>query len=428
VWRNSGIQKMIKKDLIFVWNGTNASIPAGWVRETTLDDLFPKGTANSTDPNDTGGSATHTHDSSAHVHADSHTHTASNVMAVSNTNATGNGSGVQIGPHTHPSSTTSAPTGGGLSSVTSVYSAFSNNPPYHEVIFIKPSADVLGIPDTAIALSDNPAFTNNDGPYLGFYKCDGNNSTPNLVNKYLKGAGTGANAGGTGGTYTNVHTLTHTHTVASHTHTGTLAGVSNQGISDAVELMVVNNHTHSYTSGAKTATITSADPELTTTETVEPAYTKLTPVQNRSGAVTRFGGMIGMWLGTLATIPREWNLLTSMNGKHLKMTDSVSEALTTGGSNTHTHASQDHTHTTGTHQHDNQTITHSGGAGETSGTNVAAQVNSSTHTLSYSTDAASYANAATTADSSNNEPAYRTVAFVKYQPIGAPLFILSAFM
>ena len=419
---------MIKTNVIFPWIGVHASIPAGWSRVTDLDDKFPKGTASETDPNDTGGAATHTHTSSAHTHADSHTHTASNVMLANNTNATGAGSGTQSAPHVHASEATESIADGALSSEAATYAAFSNNPPYYEVIFIKADSDLLGIPNLAIAFSDDSGFVNNTGTYTGFYKCDGDNSTPDLKNKYLKGAGTGANSGGTGGSLTNVHTLDHTHTVASHTHGGTLNAVSGEGFSDAAEGMVVAGHTHAYTSAAATATITSADPELTTTETVEPAYKKLIPVQNRNGSAARFGGMIGMWLGTLASIPKEWKLLTSMNGKHLKCVDAVSEVGTTGGSNTHTHAAQNHTHTTGTHTHASQTLTHNTGAGETSGTSVTGQIATSTHTLSFSSDAAVYANASTTADSSSNEPAYRTVAFIKYQPIGAPLFILSAFM
>jgi hypothetical protein len=44
----------IAASIIFIWPSTNASIPAGWERETTLDAKYPKGTAVSVDPDVTG--------------------------------------------------------------------------------------------------------------------------------------------------------------------------------------------------------------------------------------------------------------------------------------------------------------------------------------------------------------------------------------
>ena len=43
--------------LIFIWNSTNASIPANWARETKLDAQFIKGTADGVDPDVTGQGA-----------------------------------------------------------------------------------------------------------------------------------------------------------------------------------------------------------------------------------------------------------------------------------------------------------------------------------------------------------------------------------
>ena len=63
-----------------------------------------------------------------------------------------------------------------------------------------------------------------DIPY-GWEICDGNNGTPNLVEKFVLGTATEAEIGQTGGYAApqmpaHVHTQTsHTHTIATHTHT-----------------------------------------------------------------------------------------------------------------------------------------------------------------------------------------------------------------
>lgn len=84
----------------------------------------------------------------------------------------------------------------------------------------------------------------------GFVLCDGQNGTPDLRDKFVKGAAAGANPGATGGSATHTHNdhaaLTHSGTAvadhASHTHTYTQ----------------VPNHVHSFTDlrGATTGSAT----------------------------------------------------------------------------------------------------------------------------------------------------------------------------
>ena len=57
----------IKNGIIFIWTGTNASIPTGWSRVTSMDDKYLKGTANGVNPNVDGGATTHTHTSPTHT-------------------------------------------------------------------------------------------------------------------------------------------------------------------------------------------------------------------------------------------------------------------------------------------------------------------------------------------------------------------------
>jgi len=413
----------IPKDVIFIWAGNHADIPAGWERVTALDGKYPKGSADGVNPNGTGGSATHQHTGTTHSHTDSHTHTIS--FAASNTlYNTGSTAANNIDSHTHPDLTSGAVVGGGLSEVACTYSAVSNDPPYYSVIFIKPTAPKPSLPNLGVYLYDGSDTKS------GHYVCDGSNSTPNLVNKYLKGAATNADAGATGGSTTNIHDLTHTHTVASHTHasatSGAAIGTRRLDGNSGDWGYAVYTHTHTVTiSGATTNTI-SGTPQLTTTETVEPAYRKLLTVQNRTGHGDIRLGMIGMWLGTLSSIPANYvlcdgaNGTQDMRGKHLKSTATTGEIGSTGGSNTHTHASQNHTHTSsGTHTHNAPTSIAHEAAEYRNSDKSRGTTTQSVHNLTISQSTSVYSNAATSASSSNNEPEYRTVAFIKLKSLSA---------
>ena len=197
----------------------------------------------------------------------------------------------------------------------------------------------------------------------GHYLCDGDNSTPNLVDKYLKGAGTDADAGGTGGSTTNIHDIDHSHTV-SHAHASATSPAPALTRGSKGNDVWLGHHTHSVSLNASTTGTGTTQVELTTSETVQPAYTKLLTIQNRAGDDTR-AGVIALWLGDLADIPYGWvlcdgnNDTTDMRGRHLKSTATV-DVGRYGGSNTHTHASQGHAHSNISHSHtaNPSTLTH----------------------------------------------------------------------
>ena len=403
--------------VIYIWAGNYADIPAGWERVTALDGKYPKGAADGVNPNVTGGSSTHQHTGTTHSHTDSHTHTIT-ISACSKVYGnvdTGGGSSYSQEYHTHTASC-GAVSDGSLSSVSCTYDSVSNDPPYYSVIFITPTSNISSLPNEAIYLYEGTDSR------TGHYVCDGNNSTPNLANKYLKGAATGANAGGTGGSTTNVHTLTHTHTVASHGHVSTTSGTpssigGNSGSDD--NNCSSANHTHTINVGSATSSISSTAPSLTTTETVEPAYTKLLTIQNRTGHGDSRIGMIGMWLGTLANIPSNYELTTTnMKGRHLKLTATTSEIGNTGGSNTHTHASKSHTHTSTGHSH-SATLYHPSNTGDEKSSASPTRATAPTDTHSFSTSIAypTYSSDSTESGLSSNEPEYRTVAFIKLKSL-----------
>lgn len=421
---------MIAPNVIIPFDGNHADIPAGFTRETSLDGKYPKGTANATDPNTTGGAATHTHTgTAAHSHTlPSHTHAGSLTTPSGDTREVAYyGSYVAyFAPkwsHTH-TFTTGGSSGGTTGATTASYGAVSNDPPYYTVIFIK-SGGYNFIPNNGMILSQ---ATSRAG--LTFHSAS--------AGKYLKGAGTGANAGGTGGSTTNAHPFAHTHTTTTHTHSSSTSsgatassyGQLNSGESGGEPPAT---HTHPISFVAGTQAIAAFSGNLITTETVEPAYRTLNAFKNASGSNQMASiGDIALWLGPLASIPSGWilcdgtNNTPDMRGRYLKI-NSTPTTSSTGGSNTHTHASQPHTHPTGA------THTHTGTSEWTTG--VYKYVNGSqvipyykhTHTVSVTAKAVQYNSANTAANPSSNEPEYRTVAYIQMQTppaTGQPLMAL----
>ena len=410
----------IPANVILIWTGTNASIPSLWSRETTLDGKFPKAWG-SENPDTTGGASTHTHTSPTHSHyLPAHTH-GYTVPAITNGyDATNNqlGGEAKDQHHTHTGTTaTSTATLSGATAVT--YGAFSNNPPYHEVIFIKATAGAVLNTDMVALWSQATIPTN-------WIACDGASSSPDLRNKYLRGASTGADAGTLGGSYTNVHDITHTHTGASHSHGGSTTSATINGYTmrtSSGSCCSVLDHTHNLNAtDAETVTPDSYSTPLTTTETVEPAYKKLVAMQRKAGGKAE-KGLIGLWLGTVASIPAGWIICDGNNGtpnmqdKFLKIALDTSEISNTGGANTHTHGAQSHSHTASQHRHyQNQTLDHypysrknlDGSAG-----NYDDLLDSHVHPKFY-TDytTTNFDSSTTTADSSANQPEYRTCVYI----------------
>lgn len=414
---------MLSPNIILPYDNTHASIPATFTRETALDGQFIKGTAAAVNPNVTGGASTHTHTSASHSHTvDSHTHTTGTTGTYNpppDSDAPGSGS-LTTG-HSHTSSTTNAAIGS--ASGTASYSAVSNNPPYYEVIFIKSSLYNF-IPQSALVLTTATSRTS-----LTYHSSS--------AGKYLRGATTSGNAGGTGGTYDNSHDMSHTHT-GSHYHTGqTPSGPGGGGGGGSGSNTVVNDsHYHNYT-------LTSVNDSLiaptTTTyaqygasgENIEPVYKTLNPFKNSSGgSVVPAPGDIGLWLGTLASIPLGWSLCDGTNGtpdmrdKFLKMTGSATSS-TTGGSNTHAHPGISHTHTvSGSHTHITSYTDSSSGGSHTQGGGGGGRRTGPSHVHdlpNLSSVTAAYAAGTVTPNSSDNQPLFTTVAYVQmiYETIGA---------
>lgn len=420
----------IPSGVILIWTGTNATIPTGWSRETTLDDKYPKGHGVQ-NPNTSGGNASHTHTSPAHNHIIApHTHPYSYSWGNIDENRQG-GNNLPDGAHGHFNETTANPDAAYTSSNAVTYGTMSNEPPYKTVIFIKPSGSMGMIKDGLCAHYNGTTLPHN------WFFSDGANGSVDYRDKYLKGASTGADAGGTGGSTTNVHDITHSsHTGNSHTHGFTTAYNDSRSITQSGNWEMYNiGHSHTGTTGnSSTYAVGGFSGNLTTVEVVEPAYKKMGLIHNVGGREEI--GLIGLWLGTIASIPTRWqvcdgsNETIDMRDKFMKIPSDLTGNNATGGSNTHTHAAQGHTHTGASHTHSLPRVYHWNGngnansPGDGNANGMYDHVYHEAVTSGATTD--SWASTNTTADSSDNQPSYRTAAYIQLNKLdGGGSFLLN---
>jgi hypothetical protein len=404
---------IIAPSVILPFDGLNSAIPAGFTRETLLDGKYPKGTAGGVNPNTTGGSTTHSHTSSNnHTHTlNDHTHSYTTSTFNSNGDRTNDSPENNWHSHYHTGTSGGLATTYTSSASNPSWSSASNEPPYYTVIFIKSSGYNL-IPNNAMVFS---ASTSRSG--LSFHTAS--------ANRFLKGASAGANAGGTGGSTTHAHTFTHNHGNISHNHSTANCniGIGNQcSSSDPTPDHASYYHVHSvsFTSANSSTGNNSTSYDFTN---IEPAYRTLNAFKNTSGASKMPAvGDIALWLGSLSSIPVGWKLCDGsdgtpdMRGRYYKNNSSASSS-STGGSNTHTH-SQTHTHSTSNHTHSFAVAVNSDGGYHGRGPN---QNDYWTKNHSHNSGTTDSQGAGTTgsgtiiANSSSNEPEYRTVAFIQFE-------------
>lgn len=435
----------VPSGVIIAWPSTNASIPTGWTRTTSLDGRFVKQIANSsTDPGTTGGAASHSHaGGGGHSHSVlNHTHNSPTTTGslVHTTNfvqgrASGSTNNFQSddsgASHSHNLSISAA---GAYStgSATPTYASTSTEPPNLVVIFIQSNGTPIGIPNNALAYYNSSAPT-------GWSQYTTGNS------RLLKGASTNGDGGGTGGTGNS-----HTHTLNSHSHSQTPPAHSHSYSTSAVTMTTVTGiganginivastqHTHqssssdtqtnsSGTSGGNTDTSASAD--------MTPPWYKLLLIQNTGSAVLPTS-IICLWTGTLASIPLKWHLCDGTSGtpnlsqgKYIMDSDTIGNIGTTGGASSHTHGSSSgHSHANGAGSHSHTASQTSGFFNETelepnqggSNHNFIADQNQviATHSIAASDTQGdgSISNASEpTSGSDSTEPTYTAVAYIQY--------------
>lgn len=404
--------------ITFIWTGTHAGIPSNWSRKTDFDGKYPKawGAAN---PNVSGGSNTHTHTSAVHGHTlTAHSHNVVTSTWVGPANYSNRNDDVADN-HYHSSAAIGGTSGGSLADYAVTWSSVNSEPAYYEVIFVTPSINTTFADDIC-------GYWNSATAPNNFAHCDGAGGTPDLRNKYLKGAAAAQNAGTTGGGTSHQHSVSHTHTVNGHTHTGTSGGWSggSRGNADA-QSGAHENHTHTISLSSTTDSVGSyTKTDAGASDSIEVLNKKIGVIQNTSGAgVNPPIGVIGLWTGAVANLPTGWIVCDGSNDTpdlrdyFIKVANTTGEIGNTSGANTHSHTTlTGHTHTaSGTH-------THSGSVGnantarnaDTGGDGGSSYTH--THTLSsVSSTTATYGTGDITGPSTDHQPSYLTAAYVQYE-------------
>ena len=205
--------------------------------------------------NGTGGSDTK--QLADHVHViGSHTHTGTPTMQ---TPSAGNAlrfytpsTYYNIGDmsHTHSVSWKTLNATAANSDVAGATAALENRPLYYGLTFIMFDGTILPVGAIVYCNSSVPGH---------FTLCDGNNGTPNLMDRFMLAAGNSYGLGWTGGENTNTPP-SHTHTFSAHQHdyTGsTTAGSGSVSCTNGTPQNVSGatpTHTHAVTGTSNTAT------------------------------------------------------------------------------------------------------------------------------------------------------------------------------
>lgn len=421
----------IPNGLIFMWPGTNASIPAGWDRVTDLDGRYPRGiTTSATQPGLIGGASTHTHTLPTHIHTENHSHAAGAANTSAGVGGVGSGDGAVgttaiAATHTHTLPATNVDSvNSGATAVTP--SSISNDPARLEVIFIESDGTPAGAPNGALGISGDVSLT-------------GWTDHAAAANRFLKGAAAAGNGGATGTSAraSHFHSLPgHTHTGTAHTHSSANTGATTSNLSlfaGANSVIWAGNHSHAvFVNSASTAALATGGADVSGFDSLgtdDPLYRNVRVKENTSGGVSLPIGIVALWRGSLGTIPNHWALCDGTAGT-LDLTGgryprgATASIGTAGGSaSAHDHSSPSHTHTTSGHTH---TVTIPAAVSATANVQSAATVTvataAHTHTASNTASTTPTVGASTSGilAATTTEPPFEEVAFVQLMETPSP--------
>jgi len=305
---------MLPITLIFIWPGTNASVPSGWVRETAIDDRYPFATSAEDVAGLHDGSATHTH----RVTRGAHALTSSPGDYAVTAAATGTKYACALSTHNHAVFTATA------GQYDSGYT--SNNPRHVDVIFIKPAnGSQTGVPAGAWA-------------FYGGASVPANWSMPEAAKDILIRSSV---ASGDAVLTPIGSNDPHAHTSA-HSHGNKSSSLSSSGTSvlyptGIVKVAAVHTHAHTVSLG-------SFDPGMGSAAS-EPGWQKNAVIQNDSGLPDLPDQVRALFLGLMADIPENWSLVTITNDyAFMKGASSTGETGNVGGQVdfSHVHAGVSH--------------------------------------------------------------------------------------
>ena len=370
--------------LIALWSGPLNTIPAGWKLCDGSDDtinttnLFVYSTDNLEPPGATGGSTSHNHSYSMvplHDHGVTgttstphfHTYRKPNlyrnkdlVWPATPYNALSRSltsTGTSSASHNHGGYTTY--TGG----TPPFYMSEEENfiPPYYEMVFIEKETNDPIIPIGVIVMWAGIT----DTIPAGWELCNGSNGTPDLREKFIRGALPGEDPGTLGGNVAHNHTYTqipsHRHTIASggasHSHGGV------RGVGSEVGAVLWESDVYRSTSGSTndasvphTHTVPQVGQVSCTSQNTDnlPPYFKVAFIMNTGVTTALPLGAISMWGDSIANIPAGWNQCNGSNNTP-NLLNRFPRGVATGeqpgivgGSATHRHSYTEvpqHTHT-----------------------------------------------------------------------------------
>jgi len=243
-----------------------------------------------------------------------------------------------------------------------------------------------------------------------------------LNGKYMKGAGTGQNAGGNASVSTHNHSSSHSHTLY-HEHAGANCGnVSSFALGGGeTDSIIIRQHSHDIYFGSHSETVSNSDNLSSVTQDV--AYRQMHFWKITSNSIPKVGDIA---LYTESVLPIGW---TDLGYSNIYIKGQTSGgALSTGGSNTHTHSALTHSHvgSSHTHSYSSSTATYTGayrngGSNGMSGSHshagtTSAGSNSSTSSISVDTS------------TENQEPPYINARLIQMQFLSVAGSIINNFV
>lgn len=404
----------VAANVILMYLGTNSSIPAGWSRETALDGFYLKGAAAGIDPGSTGGAATHTHTVDAHTHSqNSHTHSFTLSGGATSLTYSGSSAAPSHGHYfnaSHSASNVNA-------SIT--LDEASNEPAYRSVIFIK-SAGTDNIPSGVIGMYKSVTVP------ADWLLCDGTNGTSDMNAVFIKGALTDGDGNITGGSATHSHTnVAHSHSQSSHgsgSATSSVVSRSRGGIPSTYDPSNLTSRagTHSHSVSISNASGSTASDSITMSSSSVDIIRKAIAFIQSQAELSSYLGVIGIWTGSIASIPATWALCDGTNdtpdmrGFFVVGTISADEVGVAYGTGSHTHIADSHTHLSNGHSHSGSSGGPSSSATVYPGVSQYAATSGHTHGVSCSSAAPDNGGTVVTINATGSvEPQYYEVVFIK---------------
>jgi len=258
-----------------IWN--TATAPTNWSIDTNFQNRYARGAAGGAGGGSAGGTATHTHNvaaSQAHLQSGSHIHGPPTNDGSGGSATSGAVDNVATSGHIHGGMVNYSLSTSDTDAATGTSTADAGDPPYHKLHYILASASA-GEPAGIICLwigtiASIPA---------GWILCDGSSGTPDLRDKFVKGALNDGERGSTGGASTHGHgTFTHTHLAGhggSHSHSATTSVDVSNTVSSTGSTTAMSTSSHTHTIPTLTASTTAFANDTGATVTSDssiPAY------------------------------------------------------------------------------------------------------------------------------------------------------------